>query len=88
MMYASYDRLWKMRTTSDKLSDSYAKYYGPTEQLTFEITVCSSKQSVYIQKDNKRLGTEVTSCVILRDIGPHTTQLFIRAMTGNMQLPR
>jgi len=29
----NYDRLWEMRTIFDKLSDSYANYYSPTEGL-------------------------------------------------------
>jgi hypothetical protein len=27
------DRLWKMRTLSDQLSDAYAKFYSPAEHL-------------------------------------------------------
>jgi hypothetical protein len=29
----NYDRLWKMRTSFDKLNDVYAKYYSPSEYL-------------------------------------------------------
>jgi hypothetical protein len=36
----SYGQLWKMRTIFDKLNDSCAKYYSPTEHSTGdEITV-------------------------------------------------
>jgi hypothetical protein len=32
----NYDRLWKIRTIFDKLSDAHAKYYGPTEHLAID----------------------------------------------------
>jgi hypothetical protein len=32
-MDESYDRLWKMRTISDKLTDAYARSYSPAEHL-------------------------------------------------------
>jgi hypothetical protein len=51
----SCDQLWKMRTTFNKLNDSYAKYYRQTEYLAVdEITVlfkiyklCDPKGYVY-----------------------------------------
>jgi hypothetical protein len=38
---------WKIWTISERLSDSYAKYYRSTEHVTFEITVYSSKVESY-----------------------------------------
>jgi hypothetical protein len=54
------DRLWKMRTIYDKLDDSYAKYYSPTEHLAVdEINVLFKGRAVfkqYIPKKHNSLG--------------------------------
>jgi hypothetical protein len=60
----NYDRLWKMRTISEKLNDSYAKYYSPTEHLALdEITVPFKGNIVvfkhYIPKKCKQCGIKM-----------------------------
>jgi hypothetical protein len=61
-----------MRTILDKLNESYAKYYSPTEDLAVhEITVlykCSIIFKQYIPKKHKWFGIKSTSFVILRDM--------------------
>jgi len=32
----NYDQLWKMRAIFDRLIDSYAKFYSPTEHLVVD----------------------------------------------------
>jgi hypothetical protein len=55
-----YDQLWKMRIIFDKLSNSYAKYYSPTEQLAVdEITVLFKGRVIfkqYILNKHKQYG--------------------------------
>jgi len=31
--YNNYDRLWKMRTSSDQLNDAYNKFCSPSEHI-------------------------------------------------------
>jgi hypothetical protein len=58
-----FDRLWKMRTIFDKLSDAYAKYYSPTEHLAVdEITVLFKGRIVfkqYIPRKHKCFGIKI-----------------------------
>ena len=59
----NYDRLWKMRAIFDKLNNSYAKYYSPTEHLAAdEITVLFRGRVIfkqYIPKKHKWFGTKL-----------------------------
>jgi hypothetical protein len=59
----NFDRLWKMRTIFDMLSDAYAKYYSPTEHLAVdEIIVLFNSRVVfkqYILKKHKCFGIKV-----------------------------
>jgi hypothetical protein len=67
-MDENYDKVWKIRTIFDKLTDAYAKYYSPTEHLAF-VEICMLLFSNSIHKRNTNgLGTKSTGCVILRDI--------------------
>jgi hypothetical protein len=51
----NYDRLWKMRTIFDELSDAYAKYYSPTEHLAVnEVTVLFKGIVIFKQKIPKK----------------------------------
>ena len=50
----NYDKLWNMTATSDKINDSYAKYYRLTEHLAVdEITV------PFIPKKHKWFGMQL-----------------------------
>jgi hypothetical protein len=76
----NYDRMWKMRTIFDKLTDAYAKYYSPTEHLSVhEINVLSFSNSIH-QRNTNSLGQKSTSHVAIRDI--HETCQCIKAETG------
>jgi hypothetical protein len=59
----NYDRLWKMRTIFDKLSDAYAKYYSPIEHLAVDEIIVLFKGRVvfkqYIPKKHKRFGIKI-----------------------------
>jgi len=45
---SNYDRLWKMRTLFDQLSDTYAKFYDPFVHLTvYEVLRENHFQTVY-----------------------------------------
>jgi hypothetical protein len=49
-MNDSYDQVWKMRKISDKLNDSYAKYYSPTEHLrAYEINALLDARIIFKQ---------------------------------------
>jgi hypothetical protein len=64
----NYDRLWKMRTIFDELSGAYAKYYNPTEHLTFdENSMLSFSNSIY-QKKYKWFGIKIYRYLVSRDI--------------------
>jgi len=87
MMYASYDRLWKMGTIFDKLSDSYAKYYRPNDQLIFEITVRSSNQSIYTKEQQKTWHGSYKLCNSKRYRPTYNTAVYL-GNDRNMQLLR
>jgi len=57
------DRLWKLRTVFDKLKDSYAKFYNPSEHLAVDEVIVSFKGRVifrqYIPKKRKRFGIKI-----------------------------
>jgi hypothetical protein len=59
----NFDRLWKMRSISDMLSDAYAKYYSPTEHLAVDEIIVLFKGRVvfkqYTPKKHKRFGIKV-----------------------------
>jgi len=46
----NFDRLWKMKTIFDILSDAYAKYYSPTEHLAVDEIVVLFKGRVFIKQ--------------------------------------
>jgi hypothetical protein len=54
---------WKMKLIFDKFSDSYAKYYSPTEHFAVdEITVLFNGRVIfkeYIVKKHKWFGTKI-----------------------------
>jgi hypothetical protein len=67
----NYNQLWKMRAILDKLSDSYAKFYCPTEHLAVDEIFVLFKGRVYFniyQRNTSSLGSKFTGCGILRDI--------------------
>jgi hypothetical protein len=50
---------WKMRTISNKLSDSYAKYYSQTEHLATDKSIMHVKGTViFKQLFPKKYGLE------------------------------
>src|SRR5215471_10394447 len=57
------DRLWKLRTVFDKLNDSYAKFYNPSEHLAVDEVIVTFKGRVifrqYIPKKRKRFGIKI-----------------------------
>src|SRR5215510_9810950 len=57
------DRLWKIRTVFDKLKDSYAKFYNPSEHLAVDEIIVSFKGRViirqYFPKKRKRFGIKI-----------------------------
>jgi len=57
------DRLWKLRTVFDKLNDSYAKFYNPSEHLAVDEVIVSFKGRVifrqYIPRKRKRFGIKI-----------------------------
>jgi hypothetical protein len=59
----SYYRLWKLGTIFDKLSDSYAKYYSPTEHLEVDEIIVIFRGRIifkqYIPKKHKRFGIKI-----------------------------
>ncbi|PNF35735.1 hypothetical protein B7P43_G16134 [Cryptotermes secundus] len=59
----SYDRLWKIRTIFDTLSDTYGKYYNPSEHLDVDEIIVKFKGRVvfrqYIPKKHKRVGIKI-----------------------------
>ena len=56
----SYDRLWKIWTIFDTLTDAYEKYYNPSEHLAIDEIIVKFKGRVvfrqYIPKKHKRFG--------------------------------
>jgi len=59
--HKNYDILWKVRTMFDELSDSYPKYYSPTEHFD-EIIVLFKSRVVfkqYIPKKEKQFGIKI-----------------------------
>jgi len=58
-----FDRLWKMRTTFVKFSDSCAKRYGLTEYISVNKILLIFKGRIifrqYIGKEQERFGTKV-----------------------------
>jgi hypothetical protein len=47
----NFDRLWKMRTIFDMLSDAYAKYFSPTEHLAVDEIIVLFKGRVVFKHD-------------------------------------
>jgi hypothetical protein len=64
----AYDRLWKMRTISDTLRDTYAKFYSPFEHLAIdEVTVLFKGWVIfmqYIPKNRNALAWKFTNSAI------------------------
>ena len=58
-----YDRLWKLKTVSDKLNEAYAKFYNPSEHLAVDEVIVQFKGRVvfrqYIPKKRKRFGIKI-----------------------------
>jgi len=58
-----YDRLWKLRTVSDKPNEAYAKFYNPLEHLALDEVIVKFKGRVifrqYIPKKRKGLGIKI-----------------------------
>jgi len=59
----NYDKLWKMRTLYDQLSDTYAKFYNPSEYLAVdEVTILLKGRAIfkhYIPKKYKCFGIKI-----------------------------
>jgi hypothetical protein len=59
----SFDRLWKMRSIFDKLSDAYATYYSATEHLAVDEIILHFKGRVvfkqYIVKKHRCFGIRI-----------------------------
>jgi hypothetical protein len=57
------ERLWKIRTIFDNLSDSYSKYYSLTEQLALDEIIVLYKGWVifkqYITNKQRELGINI-----------------------------
>jgi len=58
-----YNRLWKMRTFSYQLNDTYAKFYSPCEHLAMDEVIKLLKGRIifkqYICKKGKHFGIHV-----------------------------
>ena len=58
-----YDQLWKLRIGFDALSDNYAKFYNPSENLAVENVIVKYRGRVnfrqYIPKKRKRFGIKI-----------------------------
>ena len=51
-----YDRLWKLRTVSDKPNEVYAKFYNPSEHLAVEEETVKFKGRVIFRQYNPEKG--------------------------------
>jgi hypothetical protein len=58
-----YDRLWKIRTVSDKLNEAYAKFYNPSEHWAVDEVIVKFQGRVisrqYIPKKRKCFGIKI-----------------------------
>jgi hypothetical protein len=57
------DKLWKIRSLSDNLNDTYAKFYNPSEHLGVDKVIVLFKGRVtvkqYIPKEHKCFGIKI-----------------------------
>ena len=58
-----YDRIWKLRTVWDKLTEAYAKFYNPSEHLAVDKVIVKFKGRVifrqYIPKKRKPFSRKI-----------------------------
>ena len=67
-----YDPLWKLGTVFDKLNETYAKFYNPSEHLAVDNVIAKFKGRVtfrqYIPKKRKLLASKFTNPVMNQGI--------------------
>jgi len=67
-----YDQIWKLRTVFDKLNETYAKFYNPSEHLAVDEVIVKFKGRAifrqYIPKKRKCFGIKIYNSVMNQGI--------------------
>ena len=67
-----YDRLWKLKTVSDKLNETYTKFYNPSEHLAVDKVIVKFKGRVifrqYLPKKENISASKFTNSVMNQGI--------------------